>query len=302
MFSTSSKLAQRTLLSQKATPQQIILNDVFSLRTLRTSTLVDISVRNKISWNDNNPYNKRWQYKWKHSYYTYPKDGYEHDHVKKPEDTKLATPLFHAWIQDVRLRYLPGLNMWWERRHRVYDNFQLYTLPAISLGFFMLSDVTFGFKLLSVLPWFLFYTRLRDRTLDPDLKETYLRDMLYKNAEISKYFQEETIHVLDYDCEYDKTIDYEKFPEYNNSSWRFFNTDTSMTTGHFKFGDLESGATMTLKFKTMPAPGRFRYQVGEPFYFYDLRADILHNGVYQEVVLVDEQECLKRIRPFLFLV
>lgn len=32
-----------------------------------------------------------------------------------------------------------------------------------------------------------------------------------------------------------------------------------MTTGHFKMGDVETGATMNLKFKTMPAPGRFRY-------------------------------------------
>jgi len=32
-----------------------------------------------------------------------------------------------------------------------------------------------------------------------------------------------------------------------------------MTTGHFKFGDVESGATMLLKFKTMPSPGKFRY-------------------------------------------
>ena len=32
-----------------------------------------------------------------------------------------------------------------------------------------------------------------------------------------------------------------------------------MTTGFFKFGDVESGATMTLDFKTMPVPGKFRY-------------------------------------------
>jgi hypothetical protein len=44
-----------------------------------------------------------------------------------------------------------------------------------------------------------------------------------------------------------------------------------MATGFFKMGDVESGALMNLKFKTMPVPGKFRYQVGEPFYFYDLR-------------------------------
>jgi len=44
-------------------------------------------------------------------------------------------------------------------------------------------------------------------------------------------------------------------------------------------GDVESGAVMNLKFKTMPSHGKFRYQVGEPFYFYDLRADVkLSNG------------------------
>lgn len=295
MFTQASKLVQKGLRSSQGT-------DLYALNSLRATSLAAMPVRNKITWQSGNPYNKRWQFKWKHAYYTYPKDNFEHDSVRKPEDTKVSTPMFHAWIQDLKLRWLPGLNTWWERRHRVYDTFQLYTLPGLSLTFYMLSDVTFGFKLLSVLPWFMFYTRLRDRTLDPDIKETFLRDMIYKNPEISKLFQEETIHVIDYDCEYDREIDYVKFPEFNNSAWKFFNSDTSMTTGFFKFGDLESGATMTLKFKTMPAPGRFRYQVGEPYYFYDLRADVLHNGVYQEVVLVDEAECLKRIRPFLFLV
>lgn len=67
-------------------------------------------------------------------------------------------------------------------------------------------------------------------------------------------------------------------------------------------GDVESGAVMNLKFKTMPVPGKFRYQVGEPFYFYDLRAEITHNGTFKELVLIDENETLKRIRPFLFLI
>jgi hypothetical protein len=59
---------------------------------------------------------------------------------------------------------------------------------------------------------------------------------------------------------------------------------------------------MNLKFKTMPSHGRFRYQVGEPFFFYSLIAEITHNGTFKEVVLVDEEACLKNNRPFLFLV
>jgi len=297
MLSNSRKLVNLA----KATPEQIVFNDLYSLRALRNSTLVDVPIRNKISWQHSGPYNKRWQYKWKHAYYTYPKDYTEHDKVKKPEDTKLATPLFHNWIQDVLLRWVPGLQCWWDRRHRMYDNFSVYVLPGSSVLFYQFWDVTMGFKVLALLPWFLLYVRIRDKTADPDFKETYLRDMLYKNAEITKLFNEETLNVLDYDCEYDTELDTQKFPEYTNKVWNFFNTDSGMTTGHFKLGDLESGAVMNLKFKTMPIPGKFRYQVGEPFYFYDLRADIVHNGVFKEVVLVDEAEQLKKIRPFLFL-
>jgi hypothetical protein len=52
----------------------------------------------------------------------------------------------------------------------------------------------------------------------------------------------------------------------------------------------------------MPVPGRYRYQVGEPFYFYDLRADVNHNGQHKEIVIIDEKETLQKKRPFLFLI
>ncbi len=39
---------------------------------------------NKISWDNGNPYNLRWQYKWKHAYYAYPKDTYEYTRTQKP--------------------------------------------------------------------------------------------------------------------------------------------------------------------------------------------------------------------------
>lgn len=75
---------------------------------------------------------------------------------------------------------------------------------------------------------------------------------MYNNEEISELFNEETIHVLDYDMEYDTEIpSAEEFPEYENKIWNHFNTDTGMTTGHFSFGDLESGATMTLKVRNL---------------------------------------------------
>lgn len=48
--------------------------------------------------------------------------------------------------------------------------------------------------------------------------------MIYKNAEISKLFNEETIHVLDYEFEYDQGFpDTEKFPEFKNKLFSMSN-------------------------------------------------------------------------------
>lgn len=60
--------------------------------------------------------------------------------------------------------------LWYERRTRIYDNFQIYFLPALSIAFYQFLDYGPGFKMMAVLPWLLFYTRLRDKTLDPDFK------------------------------------------------------------------------------------------------------------------------------------
>lgn len=274
-----------------------------SRKSVSTLSLIEKLTKSKISWKSPNPYNQRWQFKWKPAYYTYPREGHEHTKTMTPEATKDIVPIFWAYYADIVYRWIPGMECVWDRRHRCFDKFNVYLLPFSSVLMFQFTHLALGFKVLSVLPWMLMYTRIRDRTLDPDFKETYLRDMLYNNAEITKYFNEETIHVMDYDFEYDVGFpNAEKFPEFNNKVFRFFNTDTSMCTGFFKFGDVESGAIMTLEFKTMPIAGKYRYQVGEPFYFYDLRAKIVHNGVFSEVVLVDEKESLKKVRPFLFLI
>lgn len=52
----------------------------------------------------------------------------------------------------------------------------------------------------------------------------------------------------------------------------------------------------------MPTHGQFRYQVGEPFFYYDVRAEVNHNGEFKEIVLVDENVELKTKRPFLILI
>ena len=51
----------------------------------------------------------------------------------------------------------------------------------------------------------------------------------------------------------------------------------------------------------MPAAGRFRFEVGEPYYYYDVRAEVTFRGQMKEIVIVDEKESLKKNRPFLYL-
>ena len=166
-------------------------------------TLTKVLRFNKIEFNNGNPYNLRWQWKWKHAYYTYPKDWYEHTFVKKPEDTPATAPFGqHVW-QDFFFRQIPGAKMYWNRRRRIMDPFQVYVLPTLSFLSWQFWPASFGFKVLTILPALLFYTRMRDRCIDPDIKEAFLRDMIHNNPEIGELFKPETIHILDYDLEYD---------------------------------------------------------------------------------------------------
>lgn len=202
----------------------------------------------KVTWNSGNPYNLRWHYKLKPAFYTYHRDNFEPTQVNKPEDSPSVRPPFFTYLQDLLYRGLPSFKTYYERSERFQDKFQMAVLPSISLLFYQFWDLATGFKLMTLYPWIIFWTRVRDRTLDPDLKETYLRDIIHDNPELGPLFKPETIHVLDYDLEYDAGLPCEtKFPEFKNKLFRFFNTDTSMTTGFFKFGDLDSGATMNLK-------------------------------------------------------
>lgn len=202
---------------------------------------------NKVSWTTGNPYNVRWQYKFRPAYYTYLKDNFEPTNVGKPEDSPATRPPFYTYLQDLLYRVFPALKTIYYRSERYQDPFQIFVLPSLSLFFYQFWDLAAGFKGLTILPWMLFWTRIRDKTLDPEINEVHLRDFIHQNPELGQLFKPETIHLMDYDMEYDTGFPCEKkFPEFKNKFFRFFNNDTHMCTGFFKFGDLESGATMTL--------------------------------------------------------
>ena len=187
------------------------------------------------------------------------------------------------------------------RVHRINDAYTSKFLPAVFIGLTSVSHLNLSFTILQLTTLTAFWIRWRDKSADPEIEETYLRAMLHDNERIQELFSVETMHVLDYDCEYQPIPDSLEFPEFNNKYFRFFNSDSNMTKGHFVFGDLETNATMKLTFETMPVVGKARLTLGEPFYFFDVQAEITHNGVMEKVVLVDRAESLKKFRPFLMM-
>ena len=54
----------------------------------------------------------------------------------------------------------------------MFDNFSVYVLPGIGLVNSLFWDLAHGFKIFTLLPLAVLYTRIRDKTFDPDLKET----------------------------------------------------------------------------------------------------------------------------------
>ena len=128
-------------------------------------------------------------------------------------------------------------------------------------------------------------------------EEVWVLDQVFKNEKLRELFSPETYHIMDFDQEWESGLDNPFFPEYKTSVARFFNTDCNTTTGRYKFGDVESGAMMTLHFKTMPYSHN-KYHFTEPFMVYDMWAEVSHNGQYFTEHIVKAEEVLRHKRIF----
>lgn len=124
-----------------------------------------------------------------------------------------------------------------------------------------------------------------------------MRDFLLKHEVVGKYLKFDTHHVIDMNMEYDNGLENPYFPEYRTRLSRFFNTDTNTTTGFYKFGDLETGAIVTVHFKTMPYSAN-QYWYSEPFLVYDMVAEISCNGEYIVEHIIKAEETLKHKKIF----
>jgi hypothetical protein len=82
------------------------------------------------------------------------------------------------------------------------------------------------------------------------------------------------------------------FPEYKTPLAKFYNADCNTTSGSYKIGDLETGALMTLTFKTMPYSNN-KYYFTEPFLVYDMYAEVAHRGTYFVEHMIKAEDTLK---------
>jgi len=127
-------------------------------------------------------------------------------------------------------------------------------------------------------------TRIRDKGAEPTVDEIHILDKIFGNKKLGTLFTPDTYHVIDYDQEWDEGRCNPYFPECRTSLAKFFNADSNTTTGMYKMGDVESGASMTLHFKTMPYSNN-KYYFSDPFLIYDMYAEVSHNGeVFTETI------------------
>lgn len=161
-------------------------------------------------------YNKRWQWDFKYAFYTYPRDP-EPTKVPKPEDSRDHDHWLGTYVRDFQHRYLPGLKNLADRGNRVLTPYEFVLLPAWTLLALQFFPLDFGFRLLTLLPLTILYTRVRDKVRDPKPEETFLLEMIHSNEVIARYFKVETMQVLDHECEYIPGFpDPAEFPEFQN--------------------------------------------------------------------------------------
>ena len=120
---------------------------------------------------------------------------------------------------------------------------------------------------------------------------------MFGNEKIAEHFSPQSFHVIDFDQEWDQGYSNAYLPEYRTNSAKFFNTDSNSTTGMYKIGDVESGATMTLKFKTMPYSHN-KYNFTDPYLIYDMYAEVNADGVSFTEHIVKAEDTLKTKRAF----
>lgn len=175
--------------------------------------------------------------------------------------------------------------------HRSNDGWTR-TLVAYSMFAFLMTPQALIWKIQFAFFAAATWTRIRDKGTEPMVDEIQILDTIFADEELSKLFTPETYHVIDYDQEYDTGFKHYFKEEYDTPVNRFFNVDSNTTHGQYQIGDVESGAYMTLHFKTLPYSNN-KYNFTEPYLIYDLHGHVTHNGNVSRVDLINKQDSIK---------
>jgi hypothetical protein len=215
---------------------------------------------------------------------------------RDPSKFPFSNNIFKNDYWEWRMRLADYLYQIGCRLHRSNDGWTRCLVGYTAFSFLMIPNaliwkIHFGFFSLATL------ARIRDKGAEPTVDEINVFDTIFQNEELNKLFTPETFHVIDFDQEWDEGRSNPYFPEYKTTTAKFFNADTNTTTGHYKIGDVESGATMTVHFKTMPYSNN-KYHFTEPFLIYDMHAHVSHNGKAWVVPICKAEEVLKTKRIF----
>jgi hypothetical protein len=215
---------------------------------------------------------------------------------RNPNKFQYSNNLFKNDFWEWRLRAADYLYQIGARLHRSNDGWTR-TLVAYSSFCFLMFNQALIWKIHLAFFTAVTLARIRDRGAEPTMDEVWILDQVFKNPKLNTLFTPETYHVIDFDQEWDQGRDNAYFPEYKTPSAKFFNVDCNTTTGRYKFGDVESGAQMTLHFRTMPFANN-KYSFTDPFLVYDLWAEVNHNGKYSVEHIIKAEDTLKTKRVF----
>lgn len=226
----------------------------------------------------------------------YAPGGEQHKTDRNPNNIKYSNNLFNLEGAEWSNRAKDYVYQIYSRLHRSNDGWTRTLLAYSSFCFLMAHQALFWKVHLFCFGLFT-ATRIRDKGAEPTVDEVNILDTIFGHEKLKKLFTAETYHVIDYNQEWDKGRDNPYFPEYRTNTAKFFNTDCNTTTGFYKFGDVESGAMMTLHFKTMPYSNN-KFTFTEPFLIYDMWAEVTHDGEFSVERIVKAEDVLKTKRIF----
>jgi hypothetical protein len=219
-------------------------------------------------------------------------DGFEPRQTQRnPNKFSFSNNIFKGDYWEWRMRGADYLYQIGTRLHRSNDGWTRTLFAWTSFSFLMASQALV-WKIHFVCGSLVLLARIRDKGAEPTVDEINVLDTIFANERLAQLFTPKTYHVIDYDQEWDEGRANPYFPEYRTKTAKFFNADSNTTTGLYKIGDVESGATMTLHFKTMPFSNN-KYHFTEPFLIYDMYAVVSHNGNVFTESLVKAEETLR---------